>query len=310
VRVILLHNPSAGDDRPTKTTLLAVLAAAGYAAEYLSTKHDGWEGALGEPADLVVVAGGDGTVAKVARSIAGCGSPLAILPLGTANNIARTFGLDGQPRDLVARWRNAGVRPLDLGVAVGPWGRRYFVEACGGGLFADFLVASQRPEMQKRLRQGGAEEQVRRGVESILSTLADYQPHHWRIVVDGRDLSGEYLMVEAMNIRSIGPRLELASAADPGDGLLDVALLPAAEREAFADYLRRRLAGEAARPRLTIERGRRIQICQLSCADSGVHVDDDLAPRAAGHSAAPESAARHRATVELSVEAGALEVLA
>ena len=55
-------------------------------------------------ADLVVAAGGDGTVATAARVLAGRKIPLAILPLGTANNIARSLNSDGPLDTLVASW--------------------------------------------------------------------------------------------------------------------------------------------------------------------------------------------------------------
>src|SRR5262245_26162219 len=81
--------------------------------------------------DIVVAAGGDGTVAHAARMLARTGIPLALLPLGTANNIARSTGTSGQIDQLIAGWATASRVPLDLGVADGAWGRRLFVEGVG-----------------------------------------------------------------------------------------------------------------------------------------------------------------------------------
>ena len=58
--------------------------------------------ALDDPGDLAVVAGGDGTVAKVAIGVADTDTPTAaVLPLGTANNIGKALGVFGDIRDLV-----------------------------------------------------------------------------------------------------------------------------------------------------------------------------------------------------------------
>jgi diacylglycerol kinase (ATP) len=72
VRVTLIHNPGAGKQgRNGAGRLVALLSEAGHAVRYQSSKDDGWEQTLEEPADLVAVAGGDGTVSRVARRLAG-----------------------------------------------------------------------------------------------------------------------------------------------------------------------------------------------------------------------------------------------
>ncbi|MEO8627522.1 MAG: hypothetical protein ABI612_05390 [Betaproteobacteria bacterium] len=51
-----------------------------------------------------------------------------------------------------------------------------------------------------------------------------------RAVLDGNDISGVYIMFQAMNIQRVGPNLFIAPDADPGDGLFDVVLLAEDER--------------------------------------------------------------------------------
>ena len=58
-------------------------------------------------ADLIVAVGGDGTVASVAREVAGHDVPLAVLPVGTANNIAFSLGCDGPLDELIDHWPRA-----------------------------------------------------------------------------------------------------------------------------------------------------------------------------------------------------------
>ena len=70
MRATLLHNPDAGDGSATKAELRDALRAAGFDIRYHNTHDDDVERALREPADLVVVAGGDGAVGKVAFAYA------------------------------------------------------------------------------------------------------------------------------------------------------------------------------------------------------------------------------------------------
>ena len=90
-------------------------------------------------------------------------------------------------------------------------------------------------------------------------------------MLDGTDLSAEYLMVEAMNIPLAGPNVQLAPGADLGDGQLDLVTVSERERKLVEEYLRARLAGEAAPLELPVRRCRRIQ---LGAAPDELHVDD------------------------------------
>lgn len=127
MRAILLHNPGAGSGDTAAEDLLAALACGGVTARYCSTKAPDFPDALREPADLVVVAGGDGTVVKAIDHLRARNTPVAILPLGGANNIARSLGVEGDPIEMArAGWQQTEVRRLDIGTASGPWGKRVF----------------------------------------------------------------------------------------------------------------------------------------------------------------------------------------
>ena len=162
MRITLMHNPKAGRGNHAKRGLMAALANAGHRAIYQSTKKSDYEKALKKPTDLVLAAGGDGTVGKVAHELIDSGIPLSVLPLGTANNLARTLGFIGSPREIIAGLEAGKRRAFDVGVARGPWGKRYFFESAGGGLLADYLrEAKDKPKKTKKLSE---EQEMRRHV--------------------------------------------------------------------------------------------------------------------------------------------------
>ena len=112
----------------------------GYAVDYRPSKAD-WSQGLALAPDVVAVVGGDGTIGEIARLMPTRAIPIAILPAGTANNIATSLGLTGIPiLDLETRWPRASHQTFDVGVARGPWGEFRFLESVGGGLLSDSIA--------------------------------------------------------------------------------------------------------------------------------------------------------------------------
>ncbi len=129
MKISLVHNPTAGGGQDGDEAV-ALLTEAGHKVRHRSTKGR-WKVLLQDPGDLLVAAGGDGTVRKVALAAADVDVPFAILPIGTANNIAKTLGLMGDARMLVDSWsqeREHGI-PFDIGEVNG----KRFVESVGVG---------------------------------------------------------------------------------------------------------------------------------------------------------------------------------
>jgi diacylglycerol kinase (ATP) len=221
------------------------------------------------PAELVVAAGGDGTVAAAARALAGSSIPLAVLPLGTANNLAFTLGLNGPIERLAASWHDAERRPLDLGTVQGDWGTRRFVEGIGGGLVAVCMASiKQRPVPGDE----PAPWQLLRALRRYADTLARLAPAPWSMTLDGSKRQGDYLLVEVMNARAVGPNLELGPA-NPSDGLLTVVTAGDEHRHALATYIAARLDGRECQLALPVETAQHIEVFE-----SGTwHVDDGLA---------------------------------
>ena len=102
MKISLIHNPTAGGGRDVDD-VIELLTDAGHEVHHRSSE-DNWQSLLQDPGDLVVAAGGDGTVRDVALAAADRGLPFAALPIGTANNVAKTLGLIGDARELVRSW--------------------------------------------------------------------------------------------------------------------------------------------------------------------------------------------------------------
>lgn len=265
----LVYNPSAGDERHEGEHLLQRLEDADYDARLVSGRKK-LARQLEDPGDLVAVAGGDGSVKEVAIALAGRNVPMAILPMGTANNIAKSLGALGKMTELIAGWPEAQRRTLRVGRVTAAGGTMPFVESAGVGLFAELMSRGQEEVDDNTAGLTG--HAIDRALLLLRRITEERPPVLRRITLDGADLTGEYLMVEAMNIPLLGPNVPLAPGADCGDDLLDLVLVAERERAALRDYLTARLSGSAAPLELPVRRGRRVA---LQASPAELHVDDD-----------------------------------
>ena len=302
MKVTLIHNPDAGGtDESCADEIANSIRAVGHSVVCQSCRNAGWEEALLEPGDLVAVAGGDGIVGTVAKQMIGKSVPIAILPMGTANNIASVLGLTGRSTDdLVRGWASGRRVPLDVGVAQGPWGRRYFIEGLGLGLFTDVMFKLHTRHNVDLAHLNAPKEKLDSVVQIMRHRLDSHPAYRLKLSVDGRDLSGDYILLEAMNVRCIGPNLCIVQAGPPGDGLLDVVLAAANERDQIMQFLSDRLEGAAGFPGLTVQQARQMHI---ECAGARVHIDDDLWPKES------PSSDEFQLVVDITVESKCLEIL-
>jgi diacylglycerol kinase (ATP) len=244
--VTLLVNTSAGKGTHTKGGLRSEVEAAGHRVNVARHKGRSLRRALEEAGDLVVAAGGDGTVGRILKALAGRDVPLAILPLGTANNIARSLGVQGSVAELVAGWPSARRVRVPVGVVRGPWGETRFVESVGLGLLARLMSPSMdrgAPDVED------ARERMARLVRTSPLT-------RWRVELDGQDLSGDYLLVEGMNMPCAGPNICLAERGNADDEKLHLVLAGDRERDALGALTRLGELGSVLLP----QSGRRLTL--------------------------------------------------
>jgi diacylglycerol kinase (ATP) len=301
VRITLLHNPKAGGRKHNRKQLLKALGRADHDAIYRSTKNKGWKRALKKRADVVIVAGGDGAVAKVAAKLINRGKPLAILPLGTANNLARSLGFFASPEKIIAQLGDRKKKVFDVGVALGPWGKRFLFEGAGAGLLADYVhTAHEESEKgQKERKKLSKEQELSRHVTRLRETLRNYRTRKWELELDGEDISGRYILWEAMNIRSVGPALYLAPRAATEDGRFDFVYVREQDRDLLLQHFDARLAGQKPDFPLPIRRFKKLK---LIWQGSTIHFDDETWPQRVEK---PKTLAK----IKIKVKSSALEVL-
>jgi diacylglycerol kinase family enzyme len=113
------------------------------------------------------------------------------------------------------------------------------------------------------------------------------------VTVDGAELHEDLLLLEVLNIRSIGPNLVLSADANPSDGVFSVVTAGEAHREALVEYLHCRMSRDDCRLSLPTVQARRIEIEGWDL----MHVDDDVRRP-------PSTAA-----VTIDIEPGAVQLL-
>lgn len=268
MRIALLHSSDAGD-AVSPDVLRRAIEGAGHRLVGLFEPDVEIDAILARGPELVVAAGGDGTVWRAATAVHGRPVPLAILPLGTANNVATSLGVGGSIEDLAAGWHSAHPRPIDLGLVRGARGESRFVEGVGGGLVSRAIATLSTRDNGE---SGDPDSKIADALRRYRELLAGLLPSPVELLVDGEAISGEFLLVEVLNIRSVGPNLVLAPEADPSDGLLEVVTAGEEHRSELDRYLRHRIEGRQTPPSLPTRQARAVEIQGWE----EMHLDDEV----------------------------------
>ena len=203
-RVTLIYNENAGSAE-SQSDVVELITRVGFTVTCFSKKKRDIEKALEEPADIVAVAGGDGAVARVAARMRPNGCPIAVVPLGTANNIAKSLGI-GQPNiELIASWHVEKMMAFYPIAAVGPWGRSRIVEGIGFGAIEQAIA-----ELPSKTGFANARNKY---AEAALNAPAE----ELKIRIDDKPLSGSFTVFEITKFPYVGPNLPLAPDIDSGE---------------------------------------------------------------------------------------------
>jgi diacylglycerol kinase (ATP) len=271
MKIALFHNPRAGNAMLNANKLVRQFENARYEVFYASMEEEDWEKALSEPVDRIVIAGGDGTVSRLAPWLAGRKIPFCILPLGTANNCARSLGQMHTVESIIAGLRSARIRQLDLGIATSSAGHRIFIEALGIGLLAEFMLEMRTSAKKQKSRfRLSPEERLADARRQLRLMAKEYPEINCELQLDDEIVAGGFLLLEIANMPLVGPNLQLVPDADPADGWLDVMWIEGAQRKALRDYLERCGMDERA---ISPAKTRRCQHVLFRYVNGPAHVD-------------------------------------
>lgn len=243
MRVVLILNPTSGQStlatehgtvQEHETTIVQCLRDHGIEPEIRhTTPEDTGRGlaqqAAREGADIVIAAGGDGTIHAVACGLIGTQSALGIIALGTMNNIARSLSLPESIEDACAVIVQGDTGLIDVGLV----NDDVFLEVVGIGLEAALFPAAEE------VKSPGLRSTID-GLITGLKTLFTYRPPHLRLSFDehkGRTFNA--IEVTVCNSPYYGVHLQVAPGTVMDDGLLDVVVY---RNFSKLEYLRHALA--------------------------------------------------------------------
>jgi diacylglycerol kinase (ATP) len=202
-----------------------------WTVELLPTQHANHAGVLAlqlmeHPPDLLAVFGGDGTINEVATSLPNPSFPIAVLPGGTANVLARELGLPLDPVRSLKVALNKNVLRSDLGELEGESRRRFtFVAGIGFDAYAVFKASSSLKAKIGMAAYGVA----------IIECLRNYAFPEFCVTMNGRSFTATSCLV--CNARSYGGGMVFCPDADMTDGELDVLLIEGVHRTGLARFL-------------------------------------------------------------------------
>ena len=170
--------------------------------------------AHGRDADLIVIGGGDGTISKAVPKLLALERPFAVLPLGTANDFARTIGLPPDPLQAAKVALSGREHRIDVGVV----NDRPYLNVASVGL-ASKVAKGQSKDMKRRWR-------VFAYAIALLQAVRSLQPFFVKLELDGKPAwSGQVYQVSVGNGRFHGGGLTVAEHAVIDDGRLDLYLV-------------------------------------------------------------------------------------
>lgn len=277
-QAILLHNPGAGDEDHLKSDLVKSIEKEGFGCVYFSVKKDdSWKEQL-DQADFAVVAGGDGTVRRVVKELVKRSTldkkiPIAILPMGTANNLSKTLAIDPEEeRDVhIRNWKTSRVKRFDLGVIKNADTTDFFMESAGYGVFPNLM---QEMDAVDKSDVQTAKDELNLALRVLQKIIRTAEASNYWMKTDDKTFEGKCLLLEVMNIQSIGPNLVLSPDAETDDGVFNVVYVAEEQREDFAAYIGQ-LIEEEKDPGFAYKTFKAKELT-IDCASKHMHLDDEL----------------------------------
>jgi len=221
--VTVIYNPAAGDGSGHAEALRVGLGIRQPDLVVTRQPGDAREAAREWRKGLLVVVGGDGTVNEAVDGIGAAGFPedvrLALLPVGTGNDLAATLNIPADPREAGRVIRAGRERTLDAGrLCSRDAGERFFVNVTIGGFGARVSEEAADEGFKKRW---GKLSYLRASLEATRT----FDAVEIRLTVDGVEHALRAANLVVGNCRYAGGGWPAAPEANPEDGLLDLVVI-------------------------------------------------------------------------------------
>ncbi len=211
-RALLLVNPHSRSGQGKFSEISTLLQAAGLAVVTPSEKLKPSEAILKyrDQIDLVVIGGGDGSLNAGIGGLLETQLPLGVVPLGTANDFARTLGIPDDPAAACALIADGHTRRVDVGCVNG----RHFFNAASVGLS---VAIAQKLTKKAKGRWG-----IFAYMAAATSVLRHVRPFRVEIHCDGQVHRSKSVQVTIGNGRHFGGGLTVTEHSEIDDGVLSV----------------------------------------------------------------------------------------
>lgn len=243
-RVKVIVNPASGKKGGITTNAAGpdevrrVLEAVGISADIAETKYPEHATELARAAvkdnyDIVIACGGDGTVGEVAKGLLKSKATLGILPLGSANNVARMMHVPFDLGEAARLLRLGEIRAVDVGRCNG----EYFLETAGVGLDAALFPILNKVDKGDYVR-----------LIDVVRTFFKFRRRSVTIILDRRVVRMRALVVLVANGPYWGYSVPLAPEAKVDDRKFDVVVFRNFSKSAFIRHVLAALLGRGAVP--------------------------------------------------------------
>ena len=182
---------------------------------------------------VIIGMGGDDTIESIIRGMAGSKARLGIIPVGTANDLAKSLGIPQDPQAACSLIASGKVRKVDLGVVKARRGKPlYCFELVTVG-----IAAAIYPDALKVSK--GRLDRLKSAVEKVLGH--DTNPKVTVVMNDESRVTVETMLVIVSNVPLIGPKMLVDPDASMEDGLFDITLYPGFSKAELLAYFAKTL---------------------------------------------------------------------
>lgn len=263
-RVALIVNPTAGSGRARGIAERARDAMNSEGVEVdlivptdLGLMRESINEALESVPAGIIACGGDGTVHLVLQGVAPAATPMAIIPAGTGNDIARSLGIAIKDHDVVARGiaRSllAGrIRAIDLTCIEHGLRQVWSLGVTSMGLDS---AVNERANRTRRFNG------TTRYVLALLAEMRSFRTYEYVLTVDGEPMDGPATLIAIGNGSSYGGGMQICPTASMTDGILDITWVDRASRTTILRVFPRIFSGSHVKhPAVRVLQGRTITV--------------------------------------------------